>query len=605
MKYRLPGVYLGNISLDLFMQYMTNEDLSNQITSNDYFKTDARTENIQIFKVIFSFNSENYVLYTYNIRDIEAVREVVRTYFSDIIKNDSDPLFDYNDTVDSMVFTVQDTTDYTNPVLYDTLVEPSIYGPYMINSDGITQYMISIEGSSGENLNTYSAMKQYIEDPLKNNPAQIDIYDIRYQTKVLIKTLYADITSLKEDSINLMEYILDINDDITAVNENKLYFGIKTLLNLIDNGIFYFKDKFGGKTTSSYRNVVMQDIENNRSILDESIQLKMLKNEYSSIFKGRAGMIRNQMDNDSKVNILFSKYDLYDIKKKFELISVLPESDDIRFEDMEPNMIDLIDSSINDTYEYNHDRLVIYTDLLNTELLPKFKAMHTYIDNEHRYYIFDTIRGEVPEYVSTGTSDAKTLCLLDVYTKNSIQVKTRGTSASYPIVYNISPDGNNIFRTITTGGKTYYIKLADNENGLTSYIMFSSNLNKEYLDSESLLSDFPFSSIGITLTKDNIYPISYKSDGAGGSIVDEWGIDILMDDNEKVSLELKDGDGIEVSSFRTFMDTSTLAGKGYFKIPIRLDISNSPTELIEDVLVTMRAKRLVSSNDYEFETSGY
>jgi hypothetical protein len=51
------------------------------------------------------------------------------------------------------------------------------------------------------------------------------------------------------------------------------------------------------------------------------------------------------------------------------------------------------------------------------------------------------------------------------------------------------------------------------------------------------------------------------------------------------------------------MDQSTLDGKLYFKFPVKLDINS--TEKIDNVMVTMRAKKVISANDYEFESSGY
>lgn len=603
MKYRLPGIYLGNISLDLFMEYMKNEELNDQVTSNDYYKTDSRTKNIQVFRVDFSFNSQSFNIYTHNIRDLESVRETVRTYFRDIIKNDSDPLFDYDATVDAIVFSVQTTVTYNNPILFDTLVQPSIYGSYITNSEGLNEYMVSIKGLGGEDLNSYISMKSYIENPLTINPPEIQIYDLRFQTPQLIRNLYVSPPTLKEDSVVLLEQVLDINDDIVTLKENKLYFGKKTLLNMINNqGMFSFKDKLGGITNSPNKNIMMQDIENNRKIKDKSIQMKMLSSLYSPFFKGRAGIVREQVDQNSKVSIVFSKYDHYDIKRKYELITTIPISNDIRFEDMEPSLIDTIDDSLGDIYEYNHDALVVYTNLINTNTLPKFKAIHTLVGSENRYYIFDVIRGEVPEYIDVSSSDDKTLCLLDVYSKNYIRVKNKNkVVTSHSLTYNISTNQNNIFRTISVGGKTYYIKLADSENDPTAYIIVPSNTTKSFMDSTTLLSDFSFANLGFTVTANDIYPISYKSDGAGGTVVDKWGMDLITYDGEKLNLEFNDGDSSDAITMNTFMDITTLSNRLYLKMPVEIHL----TELTEDVMVTMRSKKLLSANDYLFDTVGY
>jgi len=78
-----------------------------------------------------------------------------------------------------------------------------------------------------------------------------------------------------------------------------------------------------------------------------------------------------------------------------------------------------------------------------------------------------------------------------------------------------------------------------------------------------------------------------------------------MSDTEKFTTEFKDGDGIDVATMGSFMDISTLAGKLYIQVPIIFDITARPTELIEDVIVTMRAKKILSANDYDSETFGY
>jgi hypothetical protein len=132
MKYRLPGIYLGNIPLDLFMEYMTTEDLSNQTTTNDYYRTNDRVENIKVFRVYFNYplDGPEYNFYTYDILDKASVRNTIRVYFKDIIS--SDPSYDLN--VDDIIF---DWDVYIeNPVLFDTINKPSIYGTYMISNSG-------------------------------------------------------------------------------------------------------------------------------------------------------------------------------------------------------------------------------------------------------------------------------------------------------------------------------------------------------------------------------------------------------------------------------------------------------------------------------------
>jgi hypothetical protein len=82
-------------------------------------------------------------------------------------------------------------------------------------------------------------------------------------------------------------------------------------------------------------------------------------------------------------------------------------------------------------------------------------------------------------------------------------------------------------------------------------------------------------------------------------------MDIRRGPNDKISVDVKDYTDSEVASFSNFMDTSTLNGKAYIKVSVTLEIGNNPSDIIKDVLVTMRAKRLASANDYQFETYGY
>ena len=56
MKYRLPGIYLGNISMDLFMEYVRLNDLSDLGSFNEYFKVDNRTEHRSAHKVTFTIS---------------------------------------------------------------------------------------------------------------------------------------------------------------------------------------------------------------------------------------------------------------------------------------------------------------------------------------------------------------------------------------------------------------------------------------------------------------------------------------------------------------------------------------------------------------------
>lgn len=609
MKYRLPGIYLGNISLDLLMQYMSDEDLSNQITSNDYYQTPDRTENIKVFRVDFSYDTVDYNFYTYNIQDLVSVREMIRTYFTDIIIDDADPLFDYDATVDALVFTVTANT-YPDPILFDTLGQPSIYGTYMINDIAEHKYMISVKNPAGDDLNSYTAIKQYIEDPLTTQPAEVKVYDLRYAVETLIKTLHVENDTLKQDSVTLLEYLPDVITP-TSVKENKLYFPVRSMLNLIQDSMFYYKDRFGGLSQIPTTTVMMQDIENNRALLDNSVKMKMLKAEYTSYFRGRAGIVRSKADVNSKVNLTFSKYDQYNINKNYEIVTDLTENIEVRFEDIEPTMINSITAAAPSNYSYDDSRMVVYTDLINTAILPKFKAIYKYVDGVGRYYIFDTIRGEVPEFRDGvgETSDDKTLCLLDVYDKNSIFVKTSRGNKAHSLIYNINAD-KYIFRTINVlvGGvtKTYYIKLANNENDLTGYIIVPSKTTDTFEDPQSLINDFPFVELGMEVITDYVYGTSYVSDGLGGTVVENWAMDIQMGQNEKLTVDFKTYDPTtDLESFSTFMDVSTLTGKLYFKMPIRLDITSTPTELTKDVLVTLIAKKLISANEYQFETNGY
>jgi hypothetical protein len=270
-------------------------------------------------------------------------------------------------------------------------------------------------------------------------------------------------------------------------------------------------------------NVIMQDIENNRLLLDNSVKAKMVNDTYKSYFKGVAGIVRSKADVNSRVDLAFSKYDQYYINKEYEIITkeVLPtDITNIRFDDIEPELINSI-SGATGNYTVDDSGMVIYTDLINTTSLPKFKAIYNNIDSEDRYYIFDTIRGSIPEYEGVGeTSDDATLCLLDVYTKNKIIVKTSKGSSYHTIKYDISTDEDHIFRTIDVDEETYYVKLANDENDLSGYIIIpSTTADATYEDAESLINDFPFEDIGLTVEEDDVYPLSYISDGLGNSSV--------------------------------------------------------------------------------------
>jgi hypothetical protein len=373
MKYRLPGIYLGNISMDLFMEYMSNEELSNQTITNDYYQTNNRTQNVKVFKVEFTYNSVDYNFYTYNILDTVNIREIIRTYFRDIISDTPD----YDQNVDAITFTVQTADFIENPVLFDTLGQPSIYSTYMINDIGEYKYMISVEGELNEDLNNYTDLKQYV-DSSELELVPVNIYDLRYATKDLITTLYVDKDVFNESSVNLMEFVLDVNEEIQEVKENVLYFGRKSLLNYIGaDGLFYFKDKLGGLTKSPYKNVMMWDIENNRNLLDQSIQIKMLSPENSRNFSGITGVVRTQTENNDKVELNFTKYDKYSITKQFKEVSSIPGGEeDIRFEDIEPKIINTIENAVNQTHVFNEKSMIVYTDLVNTSTLPKFKAIY-------------------------------------------------------------------------------------------------------------------------------------------------------------------------------------------------------------------------------------
>lgn len=606
MKYRLPGIYLGNISLDLFMEYMSNEELSNQVTANDFYQTANRTENIKVFRVDFTYNLVNYNFYTFNIIDTTNIREMIRTYFRDIISSDPD----YDTNVDAIVFTVQPTVFIENPVLFDTLGQPSIYGTYMINNMAEYKYMISLKGDAGQDLNSYPLMKQYV-DNFGSSPIPVNIYDLRYPTEHLIKTLYVDTETLNNSSVQLIEFVLDINEVVIGTKENLIYFGNRSLLNYIGtDGSFYFRDKLGGLTKSPYKNVMMRDIENNRKILDESIQIKMLSVENSPYFRGICGVVGTQTDSEDKVDLTFAKYDKYNIKKELKKIASIPvEATDVRFEDLEPKIMSSVGDVIGNTHEFDDSSMIVYTDFVNTSNLPKFKAIHKSFNGNNRYYIFDTIRGNVPEFITTElNSDKKTLCLLDVYDKTSIIVKTLSTTKTHALDYNMHYDAELdkyfIFRTIKLGNITYYIKLADNENELTGYVIMVSKERNTFTTASELIDDFQFSDLGINVSQSNVYPLDYEKI-SGTTVVKKWGLDIQMSENEKLSVELRKVEDGSAEQFSAFMDKTMLNGKVYFKFPITLDIASRPTELIEDVMVTLRTKKIISANDYEFETFGY
>lgn len=234
MKYRLPGIYLGNISMDLLMKYMSSEDLSDQVTSNDYYQTIDRVENIKVFRVDFTFTdsatvpvAHDYNLYTYNIKDLSSIRETVRTYFTDIIVDPTNLTFDYNAAIDALVFSIKEDDPltplvneeviYANPILFDTMGQPSIYGTHMINSDGEHRYMISAKSLDGlTDLDSYTTMKQYADLPA----TKVKIFDLRYPIPPSI-TLDIDPTTLTEYSVDLL----------SGTDVNRLYFGKKTMLN--------------------------------------------------------------------------------------------------------------------------------------------------------------------------------------------------------------------------------------------------------------------------------------------------------------------------------------------------------------------------------------
>jgi hypothetical protein len=247
----------------------------------------------------------------------------------------------------------------------------------MINDIGEYKYMISVEGELNEDLNNYTDLKQYV-DSSELELVPVNIYDLRYATKDLITTLYVDKDVFNESSVNLMEFVLDVNEEIQEVKENVLYFGRKSLLNYIGaDGLFYFKDKLGGLTKSPYKNVMMWDIENNRNLLDQSIQIKMLSPENSRNFSGITGVVRTQTENNDKVELNFTKYDKYSITKQFKEVSSIPGGEeDIRFEDIEPKIINTIENAVNQTHVFNEKSMIVYTDLVNTSTLPKFKAIY-------------------------------------------------------------------------------------------------------------------------------------------------------------------------------------------------------------------------------------
>jgi hypothetical protein len=467
--------------------------------------------------------------------------------------------------------------------------------------------MISVEGSSNEDLNTYAAMKEYV-DTSELELIPVNIYDLRYATKSLISTLYIDKTKLNTASVNLFEHVLDGSGEIIGLKESIVYFGNRSLFNYVGpDGSFYFRDKLGGLTKSPHKNVMMWDIENNRSILDESIQIKMNKPENKDNFNGIAGIIRHQTSDNTKVDLTFSKYDKYSVTKRFKKILSIPgEATDIRFEDMEPKLMKLIDDAENDTYELNSDNMIIYTDLINTASLPKFKAVYTESNGKNKYYIFDTIRGNVPEF-RTGEldSDPETLCLLDVYSDLHVNVNSLNSSVphKFKLDYNMNPAGDKIFRTINVNDKDYYIKLANDEKELTGYIIIASNSKDTFEDTDDLLSDFSFSDIGLDTDNIDIYPIAYKKVD-NSSVVAKWGINIQITETESFFAEFKKAEE-ETEVFSTFMDETELIGKIYFKLPVTIDINNDPTRIIENVMVTMRAKKVISANEYEFDTFGY
>jgi len=49
----------------------------------------------------------------------------------------------------------------------------------------------------------------------------------------------------------------------------------------------------------------------------------------------------------------------------------------------------------------------------------------------------------------------------------------------------------------------------------------SKTSNPTYETSADLIADFPFEELGIDISEDNVYPISYESDGSGGNYVDQ------------------------------------------------------------------------------------
>jgi hypothetical protein len=524
MKYKLPGIYLGNISLDLFMEYMQSEDLSDQTSSNSYYLTNNRTENIKVFRVDFSFDDEDLVLYAYNIRDLSKVRETIRTYFRDIIKDDSDPSFDYDNVIDSLDITVRTDIFYDNPVLFDTLGEPSVYGPHMMDSNGNNIYMISVEGSSGQILGNRQAILDYAQDENTLQPPEVSIYDMRYETKRLIKNLYVDVNAIGEYTTTLIEQILNIDEtEIVNLKENRLSYGTKSMLNLIKNNFFYYRDRFGGLTRVSNRNVVMQDIINNRTLMTNSIREKMLRSIYSSHFKGRAGIVRTNSSSNSLVDIIFSKYDQYNIIKNFEEVESIPDGiEDVRFEDIEPDLINRISLSESSTYEIEDSRMIVYTNLINTSNLPKFKAIYNNVGTDHRYYIFDIDRGNVPEFIDEDgvISEPKTLCLLDVYKNPRISVRGAVSERKHNLIYNVSNDGISIFRTINVNSKTYYIKMSNDENELTASVIIPSNTTNIFTSANDLINDFSFSDIGLSVSTGDVYPTSYSTDGSNNLVVE-------------------------------------------------------------------------------------
>lgn len=601
MKYRLPGIYLGNISMDLFMEYVKLNDLSDLGSFNEYFKVDNRTKNRSAHKVKFTISETDYNFITYDIYQDKSIYDFISVYFADVL-GATDPVTDPT----SIDYTIEKDIPISNLFFYDALHIPSIYGTYVNVYGGNPRYMIEVnfrkKVEEGEEELPYQVGYENLRDALHTDEDawfEVILKDQRLATDSNTTIYYAHTDGTWQSQIALY----------TTTNFGTGYgditIGRRTMMNEITpDNTFIYRNNIGQKTVTKNKNTIWKDIIDNRKIFGRSIEAEILKTANNKKFKGVAGII-NKLDSVTvaESNFRLVKYDQYYIEKKYTKVTSITDLNiPIVVEDMNPYVVNEIEKGLesNIYIKRTGDDIIKYSTILNTENLPMVDAIY----NNDKFYVYKTIRGDIP--ITDGT--------LTLINPKELKAKIRrpnNNARFYDVNYSVKDvNGKNyIHRTVTIGGNTYFIRMSVDEESLSASIIIPSKPYTGTLSTKTKIKSVfseNLSGLGIITLLDDlddmIIPSSYSYDTTTEELnPSSWFIRFDMPKNEVTNLDILYAADLEPE----FTDVVIPSGEkvAYIEYPVDIQLLNRTSD--GAILTTAKFGDILTSNLYSNTNTYY